>query len=133
MPFVKVNLLEGRSARERDAIADAIQAALMSTLEVSDANRYQLLNEYDRGSLRPTSGYLGPAYSDHLLIVEITIREGDGDEPKQALLAEINRNLVAAGLAGADDVYVLIAEIAGADVSFGAGLTQRVPAQHATH
>ena len=47
MPFVKVNLLKGRSAEEKDSIATSIQAALVSTLEVSDANRYQLFNEYD--------------------------------------------------------------------------------------
>jgi phenylpyruvate tautomerase PptA (4-oxalocrotonate tautomerase family) len=122
-----VNLLKGRSAEEKDSIAASIQTALVSTLEVSDANRYQLFNEYDGESLRHTSGYLGMTYTDQLLIIEITIREGHDDELKKSLLAEINRNLVAAGVVGGDDVFVLITEIGDANVSFGKGLAQRAP------
>ena len=130
MPLVKVNLLKGRSAEEKDGIAASIQAALVSTFDVSDANRYQLFNEYDGESFRHTSGYLGMTYTDQLLVIEITIREGDDDEQKKSLLAEINRNLVAAGVVDADDVFVLITEIGDADVSFGKGLSQRAPASH---
>jgi phenylpyruvate tautomerase PptA (4-oxalocrotonate tautomerase family) len=127
MPLVKVNLLKGRSAEEKDAIAASIQAALVSTLDVSEANWYQLFNEYDGESLRHTGGYLGMTYTDQLLIIEITIREGHDDELKTLLLAEINRNLVAAGVVGGDDVFVLITEIGDANVSFGKGLAQRAP------
>ena len=131
MPFVNVSLLKGRSTEEKDAIASSIQTALERTLDVSDANRYQLFNEYDRESFRHTSGYLGMTYTDRVLIIEITIRQGDGDEKKGSLLAEINRNLVAAGVVDADDAFVLITEIGDADVSFGRGLAQRTPSSHA--
>ena len=127
MPLVKVNLLKGRSVEEKDAIAASIQTALVSTLEVSDANWYQLFNEYDEESFRHTSGHLGVTYTDQLLIVEITIRKGDDDEHKKSLLAQINRNLVAAGVIATDDVVVLITEIGDADASFGKGLAQRAP------
>jgi phenylpyruvate tautomerase PptA (4-oxalocrotonate tautomerase family) len=125
MPLVKVSLLKGRSAQEKDSIASSIQAALVSTLGVPDDDRYQLFNEYDRESFRHTSGYLGLTYSDQLLIVEITFLEGRDDEVKKSLLAEINRNLVAAGVVRGDDVFVLITEIGRANVSFGKGLAQR--------
>ena len=124
MPLVKVNLLNGRSAEEKDSIAASIQKPLVSTLEVSDANRYQLFNEYDAESFLHTSGYLGLTYTDQLLIIEITIREGDDDDHKKSLLAEINRDLVAAGVV-AEDLFVLITEIGDANVSFGKGLAQR--------
>jgi len=127
MPLVKVNLLKGRSAEEKDSIAASIQAALVSTLGVPDEDRYQLFNEYDGESLRHTSGYLGLTYTDQLLIVEMTFLVGRDDELKKALLAGINRNLVAAGVVGGDDVFVLITEIGGANVSFGRGLAQRAP------
>jgi phenylpyruvate tautomerase PptA (4-oxalocrotonate tautomerase family) len=130
MPLVKVNLLKGRSAEDKDSIAAAIQAALVSTLEVHDANRYQLFNEYNREHFRHPSGYLGLTYTEQLLIVEITLRAGDDDEHKKSLLAAINRNLVAAGVVGGDDVFVLITEIGDADVSFGKGLAQRAQTSH---
>jgi phenylpyruvate tautomerase PptA (4-oxalocrotonate tautomerase family) len=128
MPLVKVNLLKGRSAEAKDSIAAAIQAALVSTVEVSEENRYQLITEFDAATFRHTSGYLGLTYSDQLLIIEITVREGDDDEHKKALLAEINRNLVAAGVVGDDDVFIVLTEIDGANASFGKGLAQRAPA-----
>jgi phenylpyruvate tautomerase PptA (4-oxalocrotonate tautomerase family) len=128
MPLVKVNLLAGRSAEEKDSIAASIQSALVSTLDVPDEDWYQLFNEYDGESFRHTSGNLGMTYTDQLLIIEITFLEGRDDELKKSLLSEINRNLVAAGVVGADDVFVLITEIGRANVSFGRGLAQRAPA-----
>jgi predicted polyphosphate/ATP-dependent NAD kinase len=68
------------------------------------------------------------AYTHQLLMIEITVLVGRDDERKKALLAEINRNLVAAGVVRADDVFVLITEIGRANVSFGQGLAQRAPA-----
>ena len=127
MPLVKVNLLKGRSAEEKDSIAASIQAALVSALGVPDEDRYQLFNEYDGESLRHTSGYLGLTYTDQLLIVEITFLVGRDDGLKKSLLAAMNRNLVAAGVVGGDDVFVLITEIGRANVSFGRGLAQRAP------
>ena len=44
---MKINLLKGRSAEDKATIALSIQSALVSTLEVPDADRYQLFNEYD--------------------------------------------------------------------------------------
>ena len=125
MPLVKVSLLKGRSTEEKDSVAASIQTALVSTLGVPEEDRYQLFNEYDGESFRHTSGYLGLTYTDQLLIIEITIREGDDDDHKKSLLAEINRNLVAAGVVAEDDVFVLITEIGDANVSFGKGLAQR--------
>jgi len=131
MPLVKVNLLKGRSAEEKDSIAASIQAALASALEVPDDNRYQLFREYDGENFRHTSGYLGMTYTDQLLVIEITVREGDDDEHKKSLIAAINRNLVAAGVVGSDDVFVLITEVGGANVSFGRGIAQRAPTSQA--
>ena len=125
MPLVKVNLLKGRSVHDKDTIAAAIQGALVSTLGVPDDDRFQLFNEYDAEDFRHTNGYLGLNYTDQLLIIEITFLVGRDDQRKQALLAEIDRNLVAAGVVGADDVFVLITEIGRSNVSFGRGLAQR--------
>jgi phenylpyruvate tautomerase PptA (4-oxalocrotonate tautomerase family) len=127
VPLVKVNLRKGRSAEEKNSIAASIQAALVRTLDVPDADRYQLFIEYDGDSFRHTGGYLGMTYTDRLLMIEITIRAGHDDEHKKALLAEINRNLVAAGVVESDDVFVLITEIGDANVPFGKGLAQRAP------
>ena len=128
MPLVNVNLLKGRSTEEKDSIAASIQTALVSTLGVPEEDRYQLFNEYDGERFRHTSGFLGMTYTDQLLMIEITFLVGRDDEQKKALLAAINRNLVAAGVVGDDDVFIVLTEIAGANASFGKGLAQRAPA-----
>jgi phenylpyruvate tautomerase PptA (4-oxalocrotonate tautomerase family) len=129
MPLVKINLRKGRSAQEKDAMAAAVQAALVSSLAVSDADRWQVFNEYDEANFRHTSGYLGMTYTEQLLVIEIT-RGGLpalDDEIKKSLFADINRNLVSAGVVRGDDVFVMITEIGRANISFGQGLAQRAP------
>ncbi len=128
MPLVKFSLLAGRLPQEKDAIAASVQDALVSDLGVPDADRYQVFNEYDAGNFRHTGGFLGMTYTDQLLIIEITFLQGRNDEKKKALLAAINRNLVSAGVVGADDVVIMITEIGLANVSFGQGIAQHASA-----
>jgi phenylpyruvate tautomerase PptA (4-oxalocrotonate tautomerase family) len=125
MPLVKVNLRKGRTVEEKAAIGASIQAALVSTLKVPDADRYQLFTEFDDENFRHTNAYLGMEYTSQLLIIEITFLQGRDDEIKKALLAKVNANLVSAGVVGPDDVFVMITEIGLANVSFGRGLAQR--------
>lgn len=125
MPLVKVHLRAGRSAEEKDAIAAAIQRAIVEILHIPAADRYQLFTEYGAGDFRHTDSYLGLDYSDQLLIVEIAFVEGRSDELKKSLLAAINMRLVATGAVRAEDVFVVITEFGRANVSFGRGLAQR--------
>lgn len=128
MPLVKVNLLEGRSAAEKEAIGAAVQAALVENLGVPDEDLYQIFNELSSDNFRHTDGYLGLTYTRQLLIIEITFLVGRGDDVKKALLADINRNLVTAGVVSPDDFFVTITEIGLANISFGRGLAQRARA-----
>ena len=128
MPLVKVNLLEGRSAAEKEAIGAAVQAALVENLGVPDEDLYQIFNERSSDNFRHTDGYLGLTYTRQLLIIEITFLVGRSDDVKKALLADINRNLVTAGVVSPDDVFVTITEIGLANISFGRGLAQRARA-----
>jgi phenylpyruvate tautomerase PptA (4-oxalocrotonate tautomerase family) len=127
MPLVKISLRNGRSSQDKDAIAASIQDALVANLGVPQEDRYQLFTEYDEDNFRHTGAYLGMTYSDQLLVVEITFLQGRDDEIKKSLLADINRNLVAAGVVGTDDVFVMITEIGLANISFGQGQAQRAP------
>ncbi|WP_130178560.1 tautomerase family protein [Cryobacterium sp. SO1] len=125
MPLVKVNLRKGRTATEKTAIGTAIQAALVSTLNVPEADRYQLFTEFDDDNFQHTDAYLGMDYTAQLLMIEITFLEGRDDVMKKALLAAMNKNLVDAGLVRPEDVFVMITEAGLANVSFGRGLAQR--------
>jgi phenylpyruvate tautomerase PptA (4-oxalocrotonate tautomerase family) len=125
MPLVKVSMLKGRPLDEKNAISASIQAALVAELKVPNEDFYQLFSELDADDFRHTNAYLGLEYTDRLLVIEITIIQGRNDEIKKAILARIDENLVAAGVARADDVFVMITEIGAANVSFGRGIAQR--------
>jgi phenylpyruvate tautomerase PptA (4-oxalocrotonate tautomerase family) len=125
MPLVKVSMLKGRPLDEKNAISASIQAALVAELKVPNEDFYQLFSELDDDDFRHTNAYLGLEYTDRLLVIEITIIQGRNDEIKKAILARIDENLVAAGVARADDVFVMITEIGAANVSFGRGIAQR--------
>jgi phenylpyruvate tautomerase PptA (4-oxalocrotonate tautomerase family) len=127
MPLVTINLRAGRSSQDKAAISRSIQDALVGNLGVPQEDRYHLFAEHDGNDFRHTDAYLDMTYSDQLLIIEITMLLGRGDEIKKSLLADINRNLVAAGVVGPDDVVVLITEIGLANISFGQGQAQRAP------
>jgi phenylpyruvate tautomerase PptA (4-oxalocrotonate tautomerase family) len=125
VPLVKVHLRAGRSAEEKEAIGAAIHSAIVDVLDVPAADRYQLFTEYRGEDFRHTESFLGLAYSEQLLIVEIAFVEGRGDALKKSLLAAINEQLVATAGVRADDVFVVITEFGRANVSFGQGLAQR--------
>ena len=61
-PLVEINLLQGRSAEEKATIALSTQSALVSTLEMPDADRYQLFNEYDAEFVRRGRSPSGPGF-----------------------------------------------------------------------
>ena len=58
-----------RAIERRNYVIDRLQEN--GWIKASDADRYQLFNEYDAENFRHTSCYLGLTYSDQLLIVEI--------------------------------------------------------------
>ncbi len=111
--------------KERTAIGTAIQAALVSTLNVPEADRYQLFSEFDDDKFKHSGAFLGLEYTGQLLMVEITFLEGRDDELKKAFLAQMNKNLVDAGLVRPEELFVMITEAGLANVSFGRGLPQR--------
>jgi phenylpyruvate tautomerase PptA (4-oxalocrotonate tautomerase family) len=123
MPVVKTHLLSGRSADEKRAIGDAVQAALFDVLEIPNEAIFQVFAEYSEANFgHKRDGNPGPTDpSDQLLLIEMEFVEGEGrdDETKKALLQAINANLVAKDLVHADDVFVIITEVSRANMGSG--------------
>jgi phenylpyruvate tautomerase PptA (4-oxalocrotonate tautomerase family) len=125
MPLVTINLRKGRSLEAKAAISDSIQAALVGTLGVPDADRFALLREYESQDFIHTPAYLDMKYTGDLLMLEILFIEGRTDDTKKALIRDINERLVKTGFVRADDVFIAISEVGRANISFGKGLAQR--------
>ena len=125
MPLVRINLRKSRAPAAKVAIADAIQAALVSVIGIPNDDRYAMISEYESPNFIHTDAYLDLKYSKDLLMIEIIFIEGRTDDAKKALIKDINERLVATGFVRTDDVMVFITEVGRTNISFGKGLTQR--------
>ena len=127
MPLAKIHLRKGHRAQKKRAIADALQASLIATLDIPEQDRFQLIEEYDDDHFIHTDAFLGLTYTRDLLMIEIALTEGRSDAVKKALMADLNRRLVETADVRPDDVVVLIHEFGAVNLSLGRGLAQRAP------
>jgi 4-oxalocrotonate tautomerase len=126
MPLVRISLVKGKPAAYRRKIGDAIHRALVDTLDVPEADRFQLLTEHEAGDLVYDPGYLGIARTNDILIVQITISAGRTLEKKRALFRRIADNLAALGLRR-EDAWINLIEVAKENWSFGNGVASYAP------
>ncbi len=126
MPVAKIHLLEGQYNEARlDKVSGAIQEALINALGIPPKDFFQLVHVLPRSQFRHTPAFLGLAYSDDLILLEITFISGRPKERKLQLLKMLNDNIVAAAGISPDDLVVTLYETPGENISFGRGLAQR--------
>jgi phenylpyruvate tautomerase PptA (4-oxalocrotonate tautomerase family) len=126
MPLVKIHVAEGRYDQARIAkVPGAIQSALTNTLRVPPEDFYQLIFELPKNRFLHTPSFVGMHYTDDLIILDVTIIEGRPKETRLALLKDINSRVAEAAGVSPDDIFIIIYEIPGENVSFGQGEAQR--------
>ena len=126
MPVAKIHVLEGQYNEARlDKVSGAIQEALIGALGIPPEDFFQLVHVLPRSQFRHTPTFLGLAYSDDLILLEITFISGRPKERKLGLLKALNDNIVAAAGISPDDLMITFYETPGENISFGRGLAQR--------
>jgi len=126
MPLARISLVKGKTPELRRKVGDAIHRAMMETIDVPPADRFQLLTEHEPGDLVYDPGYLGIARTNDIVIVQLTISAGRSLEKKRALFRRIADNLAALGLRRGD-VWVNLVEVAKENWSFGNGVASYAP------
>jgi phenylpyruvate tautomerase PptA (4-oxalocrotonate tautomerase family) len=126
MPLVRISLVKGNAAEVRRQIGDAVHRALVETIDVPPADRFQLITEHEAGDLVYDPGYLGIARTSDIVIIQLTITVGRSLAKKRALFRRIADNLVALGLRR-EDVWVNLVEVAKENWSFGNGVASYAP------
>jgi phenylpyruvate tautomerase PptA (4-oxalocrotonate tautomerase family) len=104
MPLVRIEIAEGRPARIREGLLDAVHGALVEALAIPDGDRTQRLIEHDRMNFEMDVGR-----SEDYVLVEITMFPGRSRDAKKALYASIVRNLGRLGIS-ADDITIVLHE-----------------------
>jgi phenylpyruvate tautomerase PptA (4-oxalocrotonate tautomerase family) len=128
MPLVRLSFVTGKSPAWRAAVSDAIQQAMVETIDVPPADRFHVMSEHAPGFLAIDPTYLDIARSGDPLIVQITLRSGRSDDKKRALYRRITELLAENPGVRPQDVMIVLGENGLVDWSFGAGIAQYVPA-----
>jgi len=117
MPLVRISLLKGKRPAFRRDIGDAIHRALVETINVPPADRFQVLTEHEPGDLVYDPGFLGIARTNDIVIIQITVSAGRTTAQKRALFRRIADNLSSLGLRR-EDAWINLIEVPKENWSF---------------
>jgi len=126
MPLVRISVLKGRPPELRRALGDAVHRALVETIGVPTADRFQVLTEHEPGDLVYDPEYLGISRSDGIVVIQLTISAGRSLEMKRALFHRIAENLAQLGVRR-EDAWINLVEVAKENWSFGNGVASYAP------
>jgi len=126
MPLVRIDLRRGKPPAYRKAIADGVYHALREIFNVPENDRFLIVNEHDADNFVHAENYLGIAYTDDLVIIQITVSDTRNTETKQALFARIAALLAENPGLRKEDVFINLIECKTENWSFGNGVAQYV-------
>jgi 4-oxalocrotonate tautomerase len=124
MPLVRIDLRQGKPAEYRAALGDAVHQAMVETINVPAADRFQLIAEHPAGGMIHDPSYLGVSRTDDVVFVQITLNAGRTVEMKKALYARIVELLAQKPGLRREDVLVSLVEVTKENWSFGNGIAQ---------
>ena len=102
MPLVRLEVRQGRSATQKQALMDAAHAALVEALGIPDHDRMQRIVEHARDDFE-----LPPGSSDDFVLVEVTMFAGRSRQAKRLLYQALVGSFGTLGVAPTDVVVVL--------------------------
>ena len=120
MPFIRTAVHRDTPAQGREAIVMGIHAALVEAIGMPDDELFNLVSEHEPGLFFCSSTFNGIRRSEHVVVVEITMRRGRSDAMKRTLYAAIASRLEDAGVAR-EDVFIFVHENDYSDWSVGNG------------
>ena len=127
MPFVRIDLAEGKTAEELAAIGDGVHAALIDAIGIPKDDRFQVINVVPAERLIYDRNYFNVKRSDATIFVQITLRPGRTEDQKRSLYHLIATQLWRKAKVRAEDVFITLVEIPGENWSFGGGIAQYAP------
>jgi 4-oxalocrotonate tautomerase len=83
MPFVRIDLIQGKSSDYRGAIGEVIYEAMLAILNVPKNDRFQVIAEHPAEDFIFDPSYLGVQRSSDCIFIQITLNQGRTVELKQ--------------------------------------------------
>lgn len=126
MPLVRIDLRRGKPPAYRKAIADCLYRAMRETFNAPENDRFMIVGEHDADNFIHAENYLGIAYTDDLVIIQITANDTRTTEQKQAFFARAAALLAENPGLRKQDVFINLVECKKDNWSFGNGIAQYV-------
>ena len=102
MPLVKVSLFKGKSKEEKEALLDAIHAALMEAFKIPENDRNQRIFEFE-----PENFEIPEGKTSNYTLIEMDVFLGRSIEAKRKLYQTIFQNLQRLNIQASDVLIVL--------------------------
>ena len=124
MPFVRTDLMRGKSAQYRKTLGEIVYKAMMDVINVPENDKFQVITEHAPEDLNLSAGYLGNHYSDDVILIQITLNSGRSIELKKAFYKRIVDDIHTQLKTRVDDVVINLVEVPKENWSFGGGIAQ---------
>jgi 4-oxalocrotonate tautomerase len=126
MPFVRIDLVRGKSAEYRRTLGDIVYKALIDIINVPENDKFQVITEHAPDEINVAESYLGNRYSSDVIFIQITLSAGRPVTLKQALYRRIADDIHHQLKMRREDVVINLVEVAKENWSFGGGIAQYV-------
>ena len=121
MPFVRIDLAEGKPADHLATIGEVIYDAMRETLDVPENDRFQVFTQHPPEELRFDRTYFGIDRTDDCVFIQVTLRQGRTVEMKKAFYGAVADGLHKRAGLRREDVFINLVEVAIENWSFGNG------------
>ena len=125
MPLVRIDVNQGRTPEQLQALSRGIHDAIVAEYGIPERDYFHVLTEHPAGQIQAQDAGLGFERTPDVVMIQIFTQTGRSQEAKQSLFAAIAERLAAAGVAG-EDVFIGYVENTAGDWSFGFGRAQYV-------
>jgi phenylpyruvate tautomerase PptA (4-oxalocrotonate tautomerase family) len=124
MPFVRIDLMRGKSVQFRKTLGEIVYKAMRDVINVPDGDKFQVITEHAPEDLNVSESYLGNQYSKDVILIQITLNLGRSIELKKAFYKRIVDDAHEQLKVRPDDVVINLVETAKENWSFGNGVAQ---------
>ena len=124
MPFVRIDLMRGKSIEYRKTIGEIVYHAMRDVIDVPKGDKFQIISEHPLEAFNVSEGYLGNDYSKDVVLIQITLNAGRSVEQKKAFYERIVDDMHTQLNVRRQDVVINLVEVAKENWSFGGGIAQ---------
>ena len=124
MPFVRIDLMRGKSIEYRKTIGEIVYHAMRDVIDVPKGDKFQIISEHPLEAFNVSEGYLGNDYSKDVVLIQITLNAGRSLEQKKAFYKRIADDMHTQLNVRRQDVVINLVEVAKENWSFGGGIAQ---------